>query len=217
MILYLAFQHDPVPIQATPSLPVLGLCPCGFIADGDSFRSCSGVVDGQVESGGCLARCCSLHCESWWVGTEIPGSRPGGPLRGAALRRGITPRSLSNLQRQDFGFVTTNRFIAPLDPQMAGYTPGQLEALYRQLHTNLAQIPGMKQVSFSLYSPMEGDNWGEGVFIEGEPPPAVGTRDHGASWLRVAPHYFDAIGTKIVEGRANERAGHAGPHATSPL
>ena len=60
----------------------------------------------------------------------------------------------------------------------------------------------MKQVSFSLYSPMEGDNWGEGVFIEGEPPPAPGTSDHGASWLRVSPHYFETIGTKIIEGRA---------------
>jgi predicted permease len=49
---------------------------------------------------------------------------------------------------------------------------------------------------------MEGDNWGEGVFIEGEPPPAPGTRDHGASWLRASPHYFETVGTKIVEGRA---------------
>jgi predicted permease len=49
---------------------------------------------------------------------------------------------------------------------------------------------------------MEGDNWGEGVYIEGDPPPAPGTPDHGASWLRVSSGYFDTIGTKIVEGRA---------------
>jgi predicted permease len=48
---------------------------------------------------------------------------------------------------------------------------------------------------------MEGDNWGEGVYIDGEPPPPPGTPDHGASWLRVSPGYFDTIGTKIVEGR----------------
>jgi predicted permease len=54
-----------------------------------------------------------------------------------------------------------------------------------------------------MYSPMEGDNWGEGVFIAGEPPPPPGTRDHGASWVRVSPQYFETIGTKIVEGRAN--------------
>jgi predicted permease len=70
------------------------------------------------------------------------------------------------------------------------------------LHTNLAEIPGIQQVSFSLYSPMEGDNWGEGVFIAGEPPPPPGTQDHGASWVRASSQYFDTIGTKVVEGRA---------------
>jgi predicted permease len=49
---------------------------------------------------------------------------------------------------------------------------------------------------------MEGDNWGEGVYIEGEPPPPPGTPDHGASWVRVSPGYFDTIGTKVLEGRA---------------
>jgi predicted permease len=106
------------------------------------------------------------------------------------------------MQHQDFGFVTANRAILHIDPLMAGYKPNQMEALYRQLRDNLTAIPGVKQVSFSLYSPMEGDNWGEGVFIEGEPPPPPGTRDHGASWLRASPHYFETIGTKIVEGRA---------------
>ena len=49
---------------------------------------------------------------------------------------------------------------------------------------------------------MEGDNWGEAVFIEGVAPPAPGSPGQGASWLRVSPHYFETIGTKIVEGRA---------------
>jgi predicted permease len=41
------------------------------------------------------------------------------------------------------------------------------------------------------------------VFLDGEPPPQPGDHDHGASWLRVSPGYFDTIGTRIVEGRAN--------------
>ena len=98
--------------------------------------------------------------------------------------------------------IPTNRYIMHIDPQMAGYKPDTLEPLYRQLHDNVSAIPGIQQVSFSIYSPMEGDNWGEGVFLEGEPPPPPGTPDHGASWVRVSPGYFDTIGTKIVEGRA---------------
>src|SRR5512137_1060132 len=86
---------------------------------------------------------------------------------------------------------------------MAGYKPAQLEALYRQLHDSLSTIPGIQQISFSLYSPMDGDhNWTESVFIEGEPPPQPGTPKHKASWVRVSPGYFDTIGAKILEGRA---------------
>jgi hypothetical protein len=70
------------------------------------------------------------------------------------------------------------------------------------LHENILAIPGIQKVSFSLYSPMEGNNWGEGVFIAGEPAPPPGTPDHGASWVRISPGYFDTVGTRIVKGRA---------------
>ncbi|HET9365720.1 MAG TPA: FtsX-like permease family protein, partial [Candidatus Angelobacter sp.] len=115
---------------------------------------------------------------------------------------GLLSRSLNNMQHRNFGFETTNRYIMHIDPQMAGYSPDKLEPLYRQLHDSLSAIPGIQQVSFSLYSPMEGDNWGESVYIDGEPPPAPGTRDHNASWLRASPGYFDVIGAKVLEGRA---------------
>ena len=115
---------------------------------------------------------------------------------------GLLTRSLNNMQHRNFGFDTTNRYILHIDPQMAGYQSDKLEPLYRRLKENISAIPGVQQVSFSLYSPMEGDNWGESVYIDGDPPPAPGTPDHGASWLRVSPGYFDTIGTKIVEGRA---------------
>ena len=64
------------------------------------------------------------------------------------------------MQHRNFGFDTANRYILHIDPQMAGYKSDKLEPLYRQLHDNISAIPGVQQVSFSLYSPMEGDNWG---------------------------------------------------------
>jgi predicted permease len=115
---------------------------------------------------------------------------------------GLLIRSLNNMQHRHFGFDTTNRYILHIDPEMAGYKPAQLEPFYRQLHESLSAIPGVQLVSFSLYSPMERNNWGESVFIAGEPPPPPGTPDHGASWVRVSPGYFETIGAKILEGRA---------------
>jgi hypothetical protein len=85
---------------------------------------------------------------------------------------------------------------------MAGYKPAQLTAFFRQLHDTLAAIPGVSRVSFSLYSPMEGDNWGETVYIEGQAPPPPDSDQNQTSWLRVGEGYFDAIGTKLVQGRA---------------
>ncbi len=60
----------------------------------------------------------------------------------------------------------------------------------------------MSRVSFSLYSPMEGNNWGETVYIEGQAPPPPDSDQNQASWVRVSDGYFDTIGTKIVQGRA---------------
>jgi predicted permease len=115
---------------------------------------------------------------------------------------GLLTESLRNKQHQSFGFEVRNRYILHLDPSMAGYTAEQLPALYRQLHENLAAIPGVNRVSFALYTPMEGDNWSEDVFIEGKAPAPAGSNQNEASWLRVSNEYFESVGTKIVSGRA---------------
>jgi predicted permease len=114
---------------------------------------------------------------------------------------GFLIRSLTNLQHQHFGFETRNRYILHIDPQMAGYQADQADAFFRQLHDTLAAIPGVKAVTYSLYSPMEGDNWGNGVYIEGQAPPPPGSNFNNASWDRVSAGYFENIGTKIIAGR----------------
>ena len=49
---------------------------------------------------------------------------------------------------------------------------------------------------------MEGNNWGETVFIEGQAPPPPGSNQNQTSWLRVTDGYFESVGTKIVKGRS---------------
>jgi len=114
---------------------------------------------------------------------------------------GLLTQSLLNMQNQRYGFETANRYISHIGLSLAGYKAPQLPALYRQLHDAVAAIPGVTQVSFSMYSPMEGDNWGETLYIEGQAPPPPDSDQNQASWVRVTDGYFDAIGTKIVEGR----------------
>jgi putative ABC transport system permease protein len=202
LILHLAFRKNYVAIQATPSLPVLGFT---FIV-----ALLTGILFGVAPA--------------WMTLAANPADALRGANRSTGRNRGWTQKSLvvvqaamslvllaaaalltqslKNMQHQNFGFETANRYILHIDPSMAGYKTSQLEAFYRQLHENLAAIPGVTQVSFSLYSPMEGDNWGETVFMEGQAPPPPDSDQNNSSWLRVSSGYFDTIGTKIIQGRA---------------
>lgn len=202
VILQLAFPNEYVPIHATPSLPVLAFAIGVSVLTGILF----GIAPAWITAGADPAE--ALRGANRSTGRNSAWGQKSLVIAQAALSfillcaAGLLIRSLNHMHDRSFGFDTLNRYILHVDPQMAGYKPLQLQALYQQMHDNLSAIPGIEQVSFSLYSPMEGDNWGEGVFIEGEPPPPPGTPDHGASWVRVSPGYFDTIGTKIMEGRA---------------
>ena len=202
VILNLAFGNDYVPIQAAPSLPVLGFAFAASLLTGILFGSAPAWMMANADPVE------ALRGANRSTGRNAAWGQKSLVITQAALSltllcaAGLLIRSLINMRHQDFGFDTTNRYIVHIDPEMAAYKPEQLEALYRQLHDNLSAIPGIEKISFSLYSPMEGNNWGEGVYIAGEPPPPPGTPNHGASWVRVSPGYFDAIGTKVVEGRA---------------
>ena len=202
MILHLAFGKEFVPIDASPSLPVLGFAFAASLVTGILFGIAPAWMTASTNPAEVLRG----------VGRSTGGTNTLGQkalvVVQAALSlvllcaAGLLTRSLNNMQHRHFGFETPNRYILHIDPQMAGYQPAALEPLYRQIRENFHGVPGIQQISFSLYSPMEGDNWGEGVYIEGEPPPPPGTPDHNASWVRVSPGYFDTLGTKILEGRA---------------
>lgn len=114
---------------------------------------------------------------------------------------GLLLRSLNNLQSQDFGFTTTDRYIVDVDPFLAGYKPDQTDDLYRKLEARLMAVPGAQAVGFTLYSPMSGNNWGWAVFIPGQPDPQPDSDWYGISFSRVSPGYFSAIGARLLSGR----------------
>jgi macrolide transport system ATP-binding/permease protein len=112
---------------------------------------------------------------------------------------GLMSKSLDKLQNQNFGVETENRIVAHLNPQNAGYKPDQLQSLYDQIDQRLRGLPGVQKVALSLYTPLEGNNWGEAVYVQGRPDP--GANDLvGASWLRVGPEFLDIIGQRVLRG-----------------
>src|SRR5256885_7244535 len=78
---------------------------------------------------------------------------------------GLVTQSLRNLEHQHFGFVTESRLIVNIAPALAGYTPERLAGLYQRLEGTLPQIPGVLSASLSWYSPLDGDNAPERIFI----------------------------------------------------
>ena len=80
-------------------------------------------------------------------------------------------RSLRNLEHQNFGFETQDRYIAWINPMLGNYKPEQMEPLFRQIDDSLLQIPGVRMVAPALYAPMTGDSWNDGIRIEGRPEP----------------------------------------------
>ncbi|WP_254062479.1 ABC transporter permease [Acidobacterium sp. S8] len=201
LILHLAFQKTYVPIHASPSLPVLAFAFAVSLVTGIVF----GVAPAWMTAHANPIEALRGANRSTGKGSSITQKTLVVVQAAVSLvllcAAGLLTQSLRNMQHQQFGFDTSNRYILHIDPQMAGYKPEQMDAFYRQLHDGLAEIPGMKSVAYSLYSPMEGDNWGTGVYFEGQPPPQPGSDENNASWVRASAGYFDTIGTKLIQGR----------------
>jgi macrolide transport system ATP-binding/permease protein len=109
---------------------------------------------------------------------------------------GMFIQSLNKLRNIDLKLDATNRYIVHFNPQAAGYSPAQVEALYRTIEDRYHAIPGVQKVGVSSNTPMEANNTGDGVQIQGQPD-----RHDFASWVRGNAEYFDSVGTHVLMGR----------------
>ncbi len=190
-----------LPIQATPSPEVLAFAFAVSLVTGMLFGAAPAWMTAHADPIDALrgANRSTRHSGLWTQKVLVVAQAA---ISLALLcAAGLLIRSLTNLQHQHFGFETQNRTIVHIDPQMAGYQAPQADAFFRQLKLTLEAIPGVKEVTYSTYSPMEGDNWGTGVYIEGKAPPPPGSDFNNASWVRTSPGYFENLGTKVVAGR----------------
>ncbi len=109
---------------------------------------------------------------------------------------GLFAQSLNKLQGTNMRLDATNRYIIHINPQAAGYATTQVEGLYRTIVDRFHALPGVVKVGLCTYTPMEDNNWGTGIKIQGEPD-----LQKGASWVKGTAEYFDSVGTHVVMGR----------------
>ena len=195
-IIHLAFPNRYVPIDATPSWPVLGFTFAVSLATG----FLSGMVPAwltsrtqPIEVLRTASRATTAH--NRWAQPSLVVLQSALSLL-LICAAGLMVQSLRNLRNQHFGFETTGRYIVEFDPQMAGYKPEQLDPLYHQIRDGLQRIPGVQSVSYAMYTPMSGKNWEGNVHVQGR-----ASDDDQGVFLRVGPGYFDTIGTRVLEGR----------------
>ena len=204
MIVSLAFQGGPnnyVPLHAAPSWPILlftlvvsmltgvvfGIAPAWMTSHADPADALRGA--GRSVGAG----------RSWAQKSLVIGQiAVSVVLLSAAALLG---KSLRNLEQQNFGFETKDRYIAWINPMLGNYKPEQMEPMFRQINERLLEIPGMRMVAPALYAPMTGDSWNDGVRIEGRPEPGA-KEDTGAGFVRTMPGLFESIGARVVLGRS---------------
>jgi predicted permease len=201
LILHVAFQHDPISISASPSPVVMafafaaslftgllfGVAPAWLAAHADPIEALRGAN-----------RSTGRHTTLAQKGLVVTQAAVSVVLLCAA---GFLILSLRKLEHQHFGFDPAHRTIVRFNAQTAGLPSDQLDSFYRSLNESVSSIPGVSHVAWSLWSPMDGNNRSEDVYIEGRPAPPPGSSLNLCSWARVSPDYFNVIGTKLLEGR----------------
>jgi predicted permease len=112
----------------------------------------------------------------------------------------LMTRSLRNLERQDFGIATANRYVLEFDAKGIGYSLDRLPALYREIEDRFSALPGMAHIGIVRYTPLGGNMWGSCVIPQGQL--ARGPDENCfAAWDRASTGFLNSIGVPIVQGR----------------
>lgn len=113
---------------------------------------------------------------------------------------GLLATSLGNLEAQRLGFDPERRLVVRLDPPAAlAGDAVRLSGLFARMEEGLRRVAGVQRVAYSLYSPMEGNNWSSRITVSGRRNDPA--RQDGSSWNRVSAGYFETTGTRVLRGR----------------
>lgn len=195
----LVFPDSGAPIDLSPSLPILAFAVVLAFVTGVLFTALPALAMSRTAPAEALSG----------VGRS-GGPRSFVPRRSLAVVQvslsllllsaaQLLATSLGNLERQALGFDPVGRTVVYIDPPAWAGQVERLERLYERVRERLARVPGVTDVSYALYSPMEGNNWSSRISIAGRTVDPV--RPPDSSWNRVGPRFFETTGTRLRRGR----------------
>ncbi len=196
-LLALAFpdSHN-MPVAASPSPLVIGFAFLLSLVTGVLFGLAPALMAARTQPAEALrtnARTTAYQASILQRGLVVLQAALSLVLLVAA---GLFAQSLNKAENVDMKLDARNRYIAHINPQAAGYKNTEVEPLYQTIVDRFHAIPGVVKVGLSTYTPMEENNWGSGVKIQGE-----ADINKGASWVKGTPEYFDSVGTHVIMGR----------------
>jgi predicted permease len=196
-LLALAFPHQQdMPITASPSALVIGFAFGLSLVTGVLFGLAPAMMAARTQPADALrsnARTTAHGASLLQRGLVVLQAALSLVLLVAA---GLFVQSLSKAENVDMKLDARNRYIAHINPQAAGYKNTEVESLYQTIVDRLHAMPSVLKVGLATYTPMEENNWGSGVKVQGEPD-----LNKGASWVKGTAEYFDSVGTHVVMGR----------------
>lgn len=118
-------------------------------------------------------------------------------------------RGASKAASVDTGLKPGASFLLETDASLMGYEPKRAEALYRNLNTRLAALPGVEHASISATVPFGMISLSKNVQRAGirpgpddKPTTAADGLAFNATWNSVGADYFQTVGLPVVRGRA---------------
>lgn len=188
-----------VPIDATPSLPVLafafalslvtgalfGTAPAWFASHADPAEALRGA-NRSTHDKSSLSQKILVIVQATFSVVLLAGA-------------GLLTHSLQKLEHQDFGYAIDHRVVIGITAPFSTYTPAKVDAMYRELQDRLAHIPGVARAALAQYAPLQ-DNWGELVIRQGHAMPNIND-PAGSSWDHVNAGYLETLGQTILRGR----------------
>jgi predicted permease len=197
MLLLLAFPGaQNVPIDAAPSLEVIGFAFGVSLLTGILFGVAPAWIAAQAKPADALRSGARTTASGASLLQRVLVVLQAALSLILLVGAGLFSQNLNKLQSMDMKLDATNRYIVHINPQAAGYTQTQLEALYRTMEERFHAVPGVLKVGISNYTPMEDDNWSNGVEVQGQPD-----IHEQASFIKANAEYFDSVGTRLVMGR----------------